>query len=74
MAWCRPGAKPLSEPMLVSLLMYIYVSLSLSELIHQDLDKMTTIFQMTFPNAFSWMKIIPNLLKFVWNLPQGVQF
>ena len=32
MAWCRPGAKPLSETMMVSL--HIYESLSLNELIH----------------------------------------
>ena len=25
MAWCRPGDKPLSEPMMVNLLMYIYI-------------------------------------------------
>ena len=25
MAWCRPGYKPLSEPMMVELLMYVYV-------------------------------------------------
>ena len=28
MAWCRPGDKPLSEAMLVSLLMHIYVTQS----------------------------------------------
>ena len=27
MAWCRPGNKPLSEPMMVNLLMYIRVTL-----------------------------------------------
>ena len=32
MAWCRPGDKPLSEPMMVSLLTHIYASLSLNEL------------------------------------------
>ena len=26
MAWCRPGDKPLSEPMVISLLMYICVT------------------------------------------------
>ena len=31
-AWCRPGDKPLSGPMMVSLLMHIYVSVSLNEL------------------------------------------
>ena len=33
MAWCRPSDKPLSEPMIVSLLMNIYASLSFNELI-----------------------------------------
>ena len=32
MAWRRSGAKPLSEPMMVSLLMHIYASLGLNEL------------------------------------------
>ena len=32
MAWCRSGAKPLSETMMVSLLTHIYASLSLNEL------------------------------------------
>ena len=32
MAWCRPGDKPLSEPMMVCLLMHIYESLGLNEL------------------------------------------
>ena len=33
MAWRRPGAKPLSEPVTVSLLTHIYASLGLNELI-----------------------------------------
>ena len=33
MAWCQPGDKPLSEPMMVSLLMHIY-ALGLNELTH----------------------------------------
>ena len=36
MAWCRPGAKPLSEPMMVSL-WHIYASLGLHELTHSSL-------------------------------------
>ena len=32
MAWHRPGNKPLSEPMMVSLLTHIYASLGLNEL------------------------------------------
>ena len=34
MAWRRPGDKPLSEPMMVSLLTHIYTSLGLNELIY----------------------------------------
>ena len=34
MAWCRPGDKPLSELMVVSLLTCIYASLGLNELIN----------------------------------------
>ena len=33
-AWRRPGDKPLFEPMMVSLLTYVYASLGLNELIH----------------------------------------
>ena len=32
MAWCRPGDKPLSEPMMVRLLTHLYASLGLNEL------------------------------------------
>ena len=32
MAWCRPGDKPLSEPMVVSLLTHLYASLDLNEI------------------------------------------
>ena len=32
MAWHRPGDKPLSEPMMVSLLAHIYASLGLNQL------------------------------------------
>ena len=39
MAWRRPGNKPLSEAMMVSLLTYIYASLCLNELTHWDLNE-----------------------------------
>ena len=39
MAWRRPSDKPLSEPMMVSLLTYIYASLCLNELTHCCLVK-----------------------------------
>ena len=38
MAWGRPGDKPLSEPMMVSLLTHICVDLGLSELITNVID------------------------------------
>ena len=41
MAWCWPGDKPLSEPMMVHLLTHIYASLCLSELSHQHVLSMT---------------------------------
>ena len=37
LAWCRSGKKPLSEPMIVSLLTHIYASLGLNELTHWGL-------------------------------------
>ena len=41
MAWCRPGDKSLSEPMMVSLLTWrIYASLGLNELIKQPTKNM----------------------------------
>ena len=40
MAWRRPGDKPLSEPMVVSLLMHIYASLCLNELIFERWNKL----------------------------------
>ena len=42
-------------------------------LTHWGRDKMTDIFQTTFPNAFSWKKIYELRLKFHWSLflPKG---
>ena len=40
------------------------------ELTHRGRDKMATIIQTTFSNAFSWMKIYEFLLKFYWS-PKG---
>ena len=42
--------------------------LSLTVLTHWGRDKMATIFQATFWNGFSWMKMYEYLLKFHWNL------
>ena len=52
MAWRQTGDKPLSEPMM-TYAADAYVSLSLNELKHWGLNKMVTILQMTFWNAFS---------------------
>ena len=40
MAWRRPGDKPLSEPMVFSLLTHIYVSLGLNELMQRDVNRL----------------------------------
>ena len=49
MAWRRPGNKPLSEPMMVSLPTHIYASLSLNELknIFQKFLKVAPTFSIT---------------------------
>ena len=38
------------------------------ELTHWGRDKITAIWQTTFSNAFSWMKMYECLLRFHWNL------
>ena len=108
MACRRPGDKPLSEPMIVSLPTHICVarpqwvngSISLSslcrtahrclshavkdteesvntcwvynaknvtEISHWGQDKMATVYQTTFSNAFSWMKRYEFRLRFHWS-------
>ena len=42
-------------------------------LTHWGRDKMDTILQMTFSNAFSWMKMYEFLLKFHWSLFLRIQ-
>ena len=42
-----------------------------SELTHWGRDKMASIFQMTFSNALSWMKMYKFQLIFHWSLSQG---
>ena len=42
-------------------------------LTHWGRDKMAAIFQTTFSNRFSWMKMYELWLKFQWNLFRGVQ-
>ena len=42
-------------------------------LTHRDRDKIAAIFQTTFPNAFSWMKLCEFWLRFHWSLFLRVQ-
>ena len=42
-------------------------------LTHWGRDKMAAIFQTTFPNAFSWMKMFKFRLRFHWSLFPRVQ-
>ena len=51
MAWSLDGTKPLSEPMMVSLLMRIYASLGLSEL-----NKTNVITSKTELSSKEWLK------------------
>ena len=48
MAWRRSGDKPLSEPMMVSLLTHIYASLGLNELTHSPLGVVAVIWNVLF--------------------------
>ena len=103
MAWHRPGDKPLSEPMMVSLLTHLcvtrpqwvnanvsadlhfasrttcYYQLSFIKskasvaawvqmLTHWGRDKIATISQTTFSNAFSLMKMYEFRIRFHWSL------
>ena len=88
MLWHRPGDKPLSEPMMDSLLMHIcitwpqwvekttpvmIITLCMDGLTHWGRDKMAAALQTTFSNAFSWVKMYEFWLKFHWSLFLGVQ-
>ena len=56
MTWGQPGDKPLSEPMLVRLLMHICVTQpQWFNTLHWDV--MVAIFQTALSNAFTWQKI-----------------
>ena len=65
------------KPTILSYLYIIplYETLSLSNqmLTHWGRDKMDAISQMTFSNAFSWMKMFEFRLKFHWSLSPRVQ-
>ena len=67
MAWRRPGDKPLSEPMVVSLLTHICVTrpqwVNLILINSSPPGQMDAISQTTFLNAFSW-----NQNENVWSL------
>ena len=70
MAWCQWGDKSLSEAIMFSftdpytalsldkLMCYSLMSVGNCMLTHWGQDNMATIFQMTFSNAFSWMKYV----------------
>ena len=47
---------------------YIYASLGLDDLTHWGRDKMDAIYQTTFSNAISWMKMYQFRLRFHWSL------
>ena len=49
----------------------IYVSLTVAALTHWGRNKMAAIFQTTFSNAFSWMKMFR--FRLLWRLFQRVQ-
>ena len=56
MAWCQPGDKPLSEPMMIRLLMHICVTQpQWFNTLHWDV--MVAIFQTPLSNAFTWQKM-----------------
>ena len=60
MAWRRPGDKPLSEPMMVSLLTHICVTRP--QWVNTWWPRQTVdIFRTTFSNAFSWMKMYESI-------------
>ena len=68
MAWRRPGDKPLSEPMMVSLLTHICVARP-----HLPLGKMAAFPQTIYSTAFSRMRSVVLWLKFHWSLFIRVQ-
>ena len=53
---------------------WISIKISITKLVwlaHWGRDKMDAIFQITFLNAFSWMKMYEFRLKFHWSLFRG---
>ena len=55
MAWCRPGDKPLSEPMVVSLLTHIYITQPQRvNLIIQTREHSFSMFIVWYRDCWSW--------------------
>ena len=77
----RPVIRPLSEPILTKFVMAYGITKSQWVntfrhsrcLTHWGRDKMATIFQTTFSNIFSWMKMHELRLRFHWSLFLRVQ-
>ena len=57
----------------MSIMTFHITSNSTFYLTHWGRDKMATIFQTTFSNAFSWMKMFKFRLKFQWSMFPRVQ-
>ena len=68
--WDNPGTKQNASGICSHLRIQKDVCLDLT---HWGWDKMPVIFQMTFPNVFSWMKIYEFQLNFHWRLFPRVQ-
>ena len=72
MAWCRSGDKPLSEPIMVSLMTHFCVTRPqwVNTLRSRQYGR---LLQTTFSYGFSWMRIYKFLLKLHWYLLPSVQ-
>ena len=66
-AWCWIGNKPACGQILTYVITHMHIT-PINELTHWDWDKIAVIFQTTFSNAFSWMKIYEFHLSFHWSL------
>ena len=73
-AFERPSAPGNTNSLIICTALYIDLDFQGSELLtHWGRDKMAAIFQTTFSNGFSWMKIYEFRLTFHWSLFLGVQ-
>ena len=85
-AWCQTGSHYLNQwcphwtiyaPLDLNLLNGTYTKTSdinTRPLTHWGRDKMAAISQTTHSNAFSWIKMLENRLKFHWSLFPRVEF